>query len=86
MIAKFPEYQKRIFADGIPAAMFGMDDIHAEYRRLVDGRVIHDGADVDGERHGRRLRRHVRQPDPDGPEQLTGQGRRPGWRILLARG
>lgn len=39
MIAKFPEYQKRIFADGIPAAMFGVDDIHAEYRRLVEAGV-----------------------------------------------
>ena len=27
-------YQKKIFEDGIPAAMFGVDDIHAEYRRL----------------------------------------------------
>jgi hypothetical protein len=32
-------YQKKIFADGIPAAMFGVDDIHAEYRRLVEAGV-----------------------------------------------
>lgn len=28
------EYQKRIFADGIPATMFGVEDIHKEYERL----------------------------------------------------
>ncbi|REK52315.1 MAG: glyoxalase [Thermobacillus sp.] len=29
-------YQKKIFADGIPATMFGVDDIQAEYQRLVE--------------------------------------------------
>ena len=33
-------YQKKIYADGIPAAMFGVDDIHAEYRRLVEAGVM----------------------------------------------
>lgn len=28
------EYQEKIFADGIPATMFGVDDIQAEYERL----------------------------------------------------
>lgn len=28
------EYQKRIFADGIPATMFGVRNIQAEYERL----------------------------------------------------
>ncbi|MEH7179681.1 VOC family protein [Neobacillus vireti] len=28
------EYQKRLFADGIPATMFGVEDIHKEYERL----------------------------------------------------
>lgn len=30
------EYQKKIFADGIPATMFGVADIHKEYKRLVE--------------------------------------------------
>jgi predicted enzyme related to lactoylglutathione lyase len=32
-------YQQKIFADGIPATMFGVDDIHAEYNRLVEAGV-----------------------------------------------
>lgn len=28
------EYQEKIFAEGIPATMFGVDDIQAEYERL----------------------------------------------------
>jgi len=32
-------YQKKIFADGIPATMFGVDDIHAEYKQLVEAGV-----------------------------------------------
>lgn len=28
------EYQKKLFADGIPVTMFGVADIHAEYKRL----------------------------------------------------
>jgi predicted enzyme related to lactoylglutathione lyase len=30
------EYQKKIFADGIPATMFGVADIHKEYKRLME--------------------------------------------------
>ncbi|MGG4343271.1 VOC family protein [Paenibacillus lautus] len=30
------EYQKKIFADGIPATMFGVADIHQEYARLLE--------------------------------------------------
>ena len=30
------EYQKRLFADGIPATMFGVADIHQEYQRLSE--------------------------------------------------
>ncbi|MBF0705985.1 VOC family protein [Alkalihalobacillus hwajinpoensis] len=30
------EYQHKIFADGIPATMFGVADIHKEYKRLLD--------------------------------------------------
>jgi len=30
------EYQKRIFADGIPATMFGVADIHQEHKRLLE--------------------------------------------------
>jgi len=32
-------YQKKIFADGIPATMFGVEDIHRKYRRLVEAGV-----------------------------------------------
>ncbi|MGG4107435.1 VOC family protein [Paenibacillus lautus] len=30
------DYQKKIFADGIPATMFGVADIQQEYKRLVE--------------------------------------------------
>lgn len=30
------EFQQKIFADGIPATMFGVADIHEEYRRLLE--------------------------------------------------
>ena len=30
------EYQKKIFAEGIPATMFGVADIHKEYERLME--------------------------------------------------
>ncbi|MGA8943617.1 MAG: VOC family protein [Thermoactinomyces sp.] len=30
------EYQKKIFAEGIPATMFGVEDIHKEYKRLLE--------------------------------------------------
>jgi predicted enzyme related to lactoylglutathione lyase len=30
------EYQQRISAEGIPATMFGVPDIHKEYKRLLD--------------------------------------------------
>lgn len=30
------EYQKKIFAEGIPATMFGVMDIHKEYERLLE--------------------------------------------------
>ncbi|WP_019640437.1 VOC family protein [Paenibacillus fonticola] len=30
------EYQKKIFADGIPATMFGVADIRKEYDRLME--------------------------------------------------
>ncbi|MBD2868871.1 VOC family protein [Paenibacillus arenilitoris] len=33
------EYQKKIFADGIPATMFGVADIHQEYERLSENGV-----------------------------------------------
>jgi len=33
------EYQRKIFADGIPATMFGVADIHQEYKRLSDNGV-----------------------------------------------
>ncbi|MFM9282140.1 VOC family protein [Paenibacillus jiagnxiensis] len=33
------EYQKKLVADGIPATMFGVADIHNEYKRLLDNGV-----------------------------------------------
>ena len=30
------EYQKKIVAEGIPATMFGVADIHKEYKRLME--------------------------------------------------
>ncbi|EST53374.1 hypothetical protein T458_21400 [Brevibacillus panacihumi W25] len=33
------EYQKKIFADGIPATMFGVADINKEYKRLLENGV-----------------------------------------------
>jgi len=30
------DYQKRIFAEGIPATMFGVANIHEEYKQLVE--------------------------------------------------
>lgn len=33
------EYQKKIFADGIPATMFGVVDIRKEYKRLMENGV-----------------------------------------------
>ncbi|WP_214483671.1 VOC family protein [Bacillus sp. SM2101] len=30
------EYQEKIFADGIPATMFGVTDIQREYKRLME--------------------------------------------------
>lgn len=33
------EYQRKIFEDGIPATMFGVSDIHQEYKRLLENGV-----------------------------------------------
>jgi catechol 2,3-dioxygenase-like lactoylglutathione lyase family enzyme len=33
------EYQQKIFADGIPATMFGVADINKEYKRLLENGV-----------------------------------------------
>lgn len=30
------EYQEKLFADGIPVTMFGVDDIHKEYEELLE--------------------------------------------------
>lgn len=29
------EYQKKLYDDGIPATMFGIEDVHQEYERLL---------------------------------------------------
>jgi Lactoylglutathione lyase and related lyases len=33
------EYQKKLFADGVPATMFGVPDIDTEYKRLSENGV-----------------------------------------------
>lgn len=33
------EYQEKLFAEGIPVTMFGVADIHDEYKRLVENGV-----------------------------------------------
>ncbi|MEH7113284.1 VOC family protein [Neobacillus niacini] len=33
------EFQRKIVADGIPATMFGVADIHEEYKRLLENGV-----------------------------------------------
>lgn len=33
------EYQKKLFADGIPATMFGVEDIDKEFNRLLENGV-----------------------------------------------
>lgn len=33
------EYQKKLYLDGIPATMFGVDDIQKEYGRLLENGV-----------------------------------------------
>jgi predicted enzyme related to lactoylglutathione lyase len=33
------EYQQKLFNDGIPVTMFGVSDIHNEYKRLVENGV-----------------------------------------------
>lgn len=33
------DYQKRISSEGIPATMFGVEDIHKEYNRLLENGV-----------------------------------------------
>lgn len=33
------EYQEKLFADGIPATMFGVEDIHKEFKRLSENGV-----------------------------------------------
>ncbi|MED3550762.1 VOC family protein [Cytobacillus praedii] len=30
------EYQQKLFADGIPVTMFGVADIHADYKKLME--------------------------------------------------
>ncbi|MBT2757639.1 VOC family protein [Mesobacillus foraminis] len=30
------EYQQKIYAEGIPATMFGVEDVHKEYERLLE--------------------------------------------------
>lgn len=30
------EYQKKLFAEGIPVTMFGVEDIHEEYKQLME--------------------------------------------------
>lgn len=37
------EYQEKLFAGGIPATMFGVEDVHKEYERLLEKGVKFTG-------------------------------------------
>ena len=59
-------YRDALVEDGIPLAQFDVDDVEAEYDRLTaTGRHLHPAADRHRAGHRRRVRRHLRQPDPD---------------------
>ena len=66
-----PPYKTALVEDGIPAASFAVDDVQAESDRLRGPRrAVHPGAPGNGRRDDRRLRRHLRQPDPDRAHQV----------------
>ena len=59
-------FKEALVADGIPYTSFGVDDVKAEFDRLRDrGCPVHPGTAGDGTGDHRRVRRHLRQPDPD---------------------
>ena len=46
------EFQKKIFAEGIPVTMFGVEDVHKEYETIIGKRrEVYDGADKNGRNH-----------------------------------
>lgn len=59
-------YRDALVKDGIPLAQSAVDDVKAEYKRPHGlGVRFTQEPPGDGPRHHRRLRRHLRQPDPD---------------------
>ena len=68
-------YQAALLADGIPATSFASADVEAEYARLVaKGVVFRTKPTKNGPGDPRRLRGHLRQPDPDAPGPVTSLG------------
>lgn len=58
-------YRDAVTADGIPLASFAVDDICADYERLVAaGVTFTQPPTAMGPRDDRRARRHLRQPHP----------------------
>ena len=59
-------HRDALTADGIPSAQFTVDDVHAEHERLsAAGVEFTHAAHRPRHRCGGRLRRHLREPDPD---------------------
>ena len=64
-------FKAALVEDGIPCTSFGVDDVQAEYERLRGlGVRFTQEPTADGTGDDRRLRRHLRQPDPDRAEGL----------------
>ena len=64
-------FKQALVEDGIPFTSFAVDDVAAEYERLVGARrALHAAADRHGPGDDRRLRRHLRQPHPDRGREL----------------
>ena len=59
-------FKQALVEDGIPFTSFAVDDVAAEYERLVGpGRAVHAAPDRHGPGDDRGVRRHLRQPHPD---------------------
>jgi hypothetical protein len=78
-------FKAALASDGIPFTSFAVDDVHKEFERLraLGVEFTQEPAAMGSCQH-RRLRRHVRKPDPDradkvrGPVPKTGRAGIPG--------
>ena len=65
-------FKEALVADGIPFTSFAVDDVARRVRAAARARrAVHPGADGDGPGHHGRARRHLRQPDPDRPPEVS---------------